>query len=310
MGAHTFINMFKFVVLLSSSALAETCLQCSSIMSDKDQTKDATIVPSVDFGDAGLNCFQPIGESGLPTALETMKKQCSGTNGGCYSIAYSIKRAKPVGSSFDRVVDHYIERGCQSDLPKWLREKVSKETWTDQPLNEGNYGIHGTITAKVSSRPATQTGAELKKLNWPTTDNGGAVTPGQPVTYLTCYKENRMDMSKTKQTFRPPTKKVTCGLHENRCFSSVAHVKKNSDTYIQYAHRGCLNANSTILGGQQEKPYYTRHKLPAPYADLNVTHTIHICKTAECNRFTQPATGSEKIFTSSIFLTLLMLLLN
>jgi len=279
-------------------------------MSDKDQTKASTI-SAEEFGTAGKNCFVPIaGNNTLPEGLSNMKKECSGgTNGGCYSLAYSIKRAKPYGSSFENVVDHYIERGCQSDLPKWLQTKVIAETWTDKTLNEGNYGIKGSITAKMSSRPASLTGGELKKLNWPTTGNNN-VTAGQPVDYLTCYKENRMDTSETKQNFKAPTKKVTCGLHENRCFSSVAHVKKNSNTYIQYAYRGCLNANSTILAGQQEKPYYVRHKLPAPYADLNATHTIHICKTNECNTFTQPATGSEKIITSSIFLTLLMLLLN
>ena len=89
-------TIFKFVVLLSSSALAEQCLQCSSIMSEKDQTKSATLNPSEDFGSAGLNCFQPINESNLlPTELSSMKKECpssDGANGGCYSLAYSIKR--------------------------------------------------------------------------------------------------------------------------------------------------------------------------------------------------------------------------
>ena len=136
---------------------------------------------------------------------------------------------------------------------------MTKEAWTEQTLNEGNYGIHGTIKAKVSSRSASQTGADLKKLNWPTAGTGGAVTPGQPVDYLTCFKENRLDKSTTKFTsFKEPTKRVTCGLHENRCFSSVAHVKQNSDSYIQYAYRGCINANATILAGQDKKPYYSR----------------------------------------------------
>ena len=87
---------FQFVILLSSSALAEQCLQCSSIMSDKDQTKlPTTIQPTDDFGPAGKNCFTPIGDSGLPVALSSMKRDCStnndGTNNGCYSLAYSIK---------------------------------------------------------------------------------------------------------------------------------------------------------------------------------------------------------------------------
>ena len=141
----------------------------------------------------------------------------------------------------------------------FILRKVSKETWTDQQLNEQNYGIHGTVTAKISSRPASQTGENLKKLNWPTASNGGAVQVGQSVTYLTCWKENRLDKSTTKfTTFKAPTKKVTCGLHENRCFSSTAHVKENSNSYIQYAYRGCLNANATILEGQDGKPYYVR----------------------------------------------------
>ena len=136
---------------------------------------------------------------------------------------------------------------------------MTKETWTDQQLTEGNYGIHGTVTAKISSRPASQTGEILKKLNLPTAGNGGAVQVGQSVTYLTCWKENRLDKSTTKfTTFKTPNKKVTCGLHENRCFSSVAHVKENSNSYIQYAYRGCINANSTILAGQEQKPYYVR----------------------------------------------------
>ena len=84
---------FQFVVLLSSSVLAETCLQCSSIMSDKDQTKvPTTIVPTI-FGTKGENCFIPINEQGaLPATLNSMKKECTGgTNNGCYSLAYSIK---------------------------------------------------------------------------------------------------------------------------------------------------------------------------------------------------------------------------
>ena len=35
-----------------------------------------------------------------------------------------ISGTKPYGSSFENVVDHYIERGCQSDLPKYLKDKV------------------------------------------------------------------------------------------------------------------------------------------------------------------------------------------
>ena len=105
----------------------------------------------------------------------------------------------------------------------------------------------------MTSQAATGSTQELKNLNWP---NGQTV---QTVDYLTCYKENRLDKSTTKfTTFKAPTKRVTCGLHENRCFSSVAHVKENSNSYIQYAYRGCINANSTILAGQEQKPYYVR----------------------------------------------------
>ena len=93
---HFKISFFQFVVLLSSSALAETCLQCSSIMSDKDQTKVPTAIqPTEDFGPAGKNCFTPIGDTGLPMNLSSMKRDCSsnsgGTNNGCCSLAYSIK---------------------------------------------------------------------------------------------------------------------------------------------------------------------------------------------------------------------------
>ena len=138
--------------------------------------------------------------------------------------------------------------------------------WTDITLNEENYGIRGEITANISSRAAT--GAyqlELNLLNWPTATsyqgkpNGGDVKPGQSVAYLTCWKENRLDKSATKfTTFKAPNKKVRCGLHENRCFSSVAHVKENSNSYIQYAYRGCINSNSTLLESQYEEPYYVQ----------------------------------------------------
>ena len=95
---HFKISFFQFVVLLSSSALAETCLQCSSIMSDKDQTKPATTIePNDDFGQGGKNCFQPIATNGsIPSGLASMVVSCPGTSGGqndgCYSLAYSIKR--------------------------------------------------------------------------------------------------------------------------------------------------------------------------------------------------------------------------
>ena len=86
------------MILLSSSALAEQCLQCSSIMSDKDQTKPATTIePNDDFGQVGKNCFQPIAaNNSIPSGLTSMVVSCPGTNGGqndgCYSLAYSIKR--------------------------------------------------------------------------------------------------------------------------------------------------------------------------------------------------------------------------
>ena len=109
----------------------------------------------------------------------------------------------------------------------------------------------------MTSQAATGSSQELKSLNWPTGQS--AVTPGQTVDYLTCYRENRLEKSTTKFTnFEAPTKRVTCGLHENRCFSSVAHVKENSNSYIQYAYRGCVNANSTILEAQDGEPYYVR----------------------------------------------------
>ena len=137
--------------------------------------------------------------------------------------------------------------------------------WTDITLNEENYGIRGEITAKISSRAATHVyQTELNMLNWPRATyqgkpNGGDVIPGQSVDYLTCFKENRLDKSTTKFTeFKAPTQKVTCGLHENRCFSSVAHVKENSNSYIQYSYRGCINSNSTLLESQDGEPYYVQ----------------------------------------------------
>ena len=73
----------------------------------------------------------------FPDNLSDMMENCSGTNSGCYSLAYSIKSktkwankteaisgVTPYGSNFNNVVDHYIERGCQSDLPKYLKDKV------------------------------------------------------------------------------------------------------------------------------------------------------------------------------------------
>ena len=50
---------------------------------------------------------------------------------------------KPVGSNFENVVDHYIERGCQSDLPNDLADLVKQSEWTEITLNETNYGIAG-----------------------------------------------------------------------------------------------------------------------------------------------------------------------
>ena len=96
LSLHLKIFFLQFFILLSSSALAEQCLQCSSIMSDKDQTKVPTAIqPTEDFGPAGKNCFTPIGDTGLPMNLSSMKRDCSsnsgGTNNGCYSLAYSIK---------------------------------------------------------------------------------------------------------------------------------------------------------------------------------------------------------------------------
>ena len=35
-----------------------------------------------------------------------------------------ISGVTPYGSNFNNVVDYYIERGCQSDLPKYLKDKV------------------------------------------------------------------------------------------------------------------------------------------------------------------------------------------
>jgi len=305
--------MFKFSLLLVGSTLAESCLQCSSIKSSEDQTKVPTAPLS--FGAKGENCFNPYDTDGsFDQKLAGMVKSCTGGgNLGCYSLAYAVKRkhTRPE-NTFDNIVDYYIERGCQNDMPKYFPTATSKDIWGDVTLNELNFGIKSSLTAKMTSRTAiTSTSTENTKLNFPTAENGGVISPGgQSFDYLTCFKENRMETFKTKTLFRSPTKKVRCGLHENRCFSSVAHVRKNSDTYIQFAYRGCTNQNATLLN-PAEKPYYVKSKLQTPYQDLNVTHIIEFCKTGDCNNKVQAyTTGSTTILHSSLLLTLLMLLLN
>merc|ERR1711935_691200 len=267
------------------------------------------------LGTRGDNCFNPYDTDGkLGTNLDGIVKTCTGGgNLGCYSLAYAVKRkhTRPE-NTFNNIVDYYIERGCQNDMPKYFPVAQSKDTWSEVTLNELNFGIKSSLSAKVTTRQASQTtDTQNDKLNFPTAANGGVISPsGQSFDYLTCYKENRMETFKTKTLFRSPTKKVRCGLHENRCFSSVAHVRKNSDTYIQFAYRGCTNQNATLLN-PAEKPYYVKSKLQPPYQDLNVTHIIEFCKTGDCNNKVQASpTGSTPILHSSLLLTLLMLLLN
>ena len=61
-------------------------------MSDKDQTKVPTSIDiESQFGDFRDNCFNPIRAAAVPNNLSDMKKNCTGTNTGCYSLAYSIK---------------------------------------------------------------------------------------------------------------------------------------------------------------------------------------------------------------------------
>lgn len=62
-------------------------------------------------------------------------------------------------------------------------------------LTEQNFGIKGTLSAKMTSRAASQTtNAQNLNLNYPTESSGGLIPPGgQSHDYLVCYKENRME---------------------------------------------------------------------------------------------------------------------
>ena len=60
-------------------------------MSDKDQTKVPTSIDIETHFGHGVNCFKPIYAAAVPDNLSDMKKNCTGTNTGCYSLAYSIK---------------------------------------------------------------------------------------------------------------------------------------------------------------------------------------------------------------------------
>jgi len=315
-------EMFRFILLFSSGTFAEQCLVCKSTTVNMDQGTTPTIQPT--FGVDGKSCFEPIsGENKLGTTIGDMKKDCVG---GCYSLIYSIQSAHSnlqVQPS-SKVVEYYVERGCKKDSPLFptvLTESTNYDEWTSITLNEKNFGIKGTLSAYVSTK-AVPSGVEANlgtKLNWPKTSQGTYASPplvgGSSTSYLSCYEEKRIQRFSSKTTFTTPGKKVRCGLHENRCFSSITHIKKNSDNYFQYAHRGCVNANSTMLN-PINKPYYIKGWTPqfvqagVTYNRMNATHIVEFCDSDGCNNKVQAYTVASAQWLGSSILALLVLLLN
>jgi len=310
-------RMFRFFVLFSSGAFAEQCLVCKSTTVNMNQGIAATY-PT--FGTDGESCFEPISDGNeVGSKLSYMKKTCTG---GCYSLIYSIKSGHPNKDSTvsENVVEYYVERGCKRNSPLYptqLNNQTQYNEWAQIKLNEKNFGIKGELTAYVTEKSVDSTGEGLSKLNWP--KSSASTKPdakGATFSYLSCFEETRIERFDKKKEFSKPGKKVRCGLHENRCFSIITHVKKNSDNYIQYAYRGCVNANSTLLNPTTDKPNYMKRSTPKfdqngqSYNPMNVTHIIDFCNTAECNNRVQSYTvGSAELLGSSL-LTVLLLLLN
>jgi len=232
-------------------------------------------------------------------------------NKGCYSLAYIVqKKAKNPDNSFANVYEYHIERGCQADVPMYRESPKTASDWETISLNEKNFGIHGTVSAKFMSTSATADSTALKKLNFPQSGSDKKPSPNA-VTALECFEEIKVHKKMKKEEFKKPLRKVRCALNENYCFSRVAHYRKNSDTYVQFAERGCTSKNQTLLNQSVEsKPYWVKGTLPEPYQSSNVTYRVGFCKSPNCNDYVQSyTTGAFRIIQSSLFMMVAFLLI-
>ena len=59
-------------------------------------------------------------------------------------------------------------------------------------------------------------------------------------------KENKLIESNKLLDFKQPETKVTCEFGQNRCYSRVAHVELEGETFVQFAIRGCASQNATL----------------------------------------------------------------
>ena len=55
--------------------------------------------------------------------------------------------------------------------------------------------------------------------------------------------------------FKEPEEKERCEFGENMCYSHIAHAELEDEKFVQYAIRGCISKNITLVA---DEPLYVQ----------------------------------------------------